>query len=176
MREIFKRVLYVSLSLRGPDSLPGSRGMLSLCLVPWAAVTIASNLIKVPGHTAPALAGVAFELMLLFSYSWLALRISDKLERWPQTLVSLIGVQAVIVALELPLAYLAARQDEPLLLFQLAEFAFLAWWLVALANIMSRALDRSLTFGVLLSAGYFMLWLIGYAMLFQALGVIPEAS
>ena len=48
MVAIFQGVLMVSLGLRGPDSLPGSRGMLVLCLVPWVAVTALGYLMLLP--------------------------------------------------------------------------------------------------------------------------------
>ena len=176
MPELFKRVVYVSLSLRGPDSLPGSQAMLALCLVPWAAVSIAGNLLVLPGHPVPALLGVALELALLLGYSWLALQLAGKLERWPQTLVALVGVQAVIEAASLPLTWLLARQDEPSLILQAADFAFTAWWLVAMANILSRAVDRSLLSGVLLALGHFVLALLCYAFMFEFMGVeLPQS-
>ncbi len=176
MHELVKRVVYVSLSLRGPDSLPGSQAMLALCLAPWAAVSVFSNLLVFPDDPGPALLGVLLELMLLAGYAWLALQLADKLERLPQTLVSLVGVQTVIVAAALPLTYLSASLDEPPLILQAAEFAFIAWWLVAMANIFSRAVDRSLLSGVFLAFGHFVLYLMTYAFLFEFLGVeLPEA-
>ena len=176
MPELFKRVAYVSLSLRGPDSLPGSQAMLALCLVPWAVVSIAGNLLVFPRHPVAALLGVVLELGLLFGYSWLALQLAGKLERWPQTLVALVGVQAIIVAGSLPLTWFSARLDEPSLVLQAAGFAFVAWWLVAAANIFSRAVDRGLLSGVFLALGHYVLSLMCYAFMFEFMGVeLPES-
>ena len=176
MAELARRVFYVSLSLRGPDSLPGTPGMLALCLIPWAAISISSNLLVFPQYPAGALLGVALELLLLFGYSRLVLQLAGKPERWPQTLVSLVGVQALIVAAALPLAWLSARIDEPPLILQAGEFGFLAWWLVAMANILSQATGRSMVGGVLLALGHFVLSLMVYAFMFEFMGVeLPQA-
>ena len=110
MNELFKRLFSVSLSASGPDSLPGSQRTLVLCLIPWAVVTLAGNLMQFPDQKGLAMAGVVFELLLLFGYSRLVLLFTGKLERWPQTVVSLFGVQALITALTLPVIYLTTRQ------------------------------------------------------------------
>ena len=176
MLELAKRVAYVSLSLRGPDSLPGSQAMLALCLVPWAVLCTASNLLVFSQYPGPALLGVVLELALLFGYSWLALQLAGKLERWPQTLVALMGVQAVIMAASLPLTWFSAGLDEPSLALQAAGFAFIAWWLVAAANIFSRAVDRGLLSGVFLALGHYVLSLMCYAFMFEFMGVeLPES-
>lgn len=175
MLELARRVFLVSLSLRGPDSLPGSQAMLAFCLVPWAALSIIGNLLVFSDYPGPALLGVALELILLLGYSRLVLQLAGKPERWPQTLVSLVGVQAVIVAAALPLTWLSAGLDEPSVMLQAAEFAFIAWWLVAMANILSQAAGRSLLSGVLLAVGHFVLYLMAYAFMFEFLGVdIPQ--
>ena len=115
----------VSLGLRGPDSLPGSRGMLVLCLVPWVAVTALGYLMLLPASAVFVLPVMAFELLLLLGYSRFILLMAGKPERWPQTLVSLLGVQAIINALNLPLVYVVTSQEEPGLLLQAAEYGFL---------------------------------------------------
>ena len=175
MIDLFKRVLYVSLSLRGPDSLPGSRGTLVLCLIPWVAVTVAGNLMQWPENAGLALAGTALELTLLFGYSRMVLRFAGKLERWPQTIVSLLGVQAVITALSLPVIYLATRQDPPGPLLQAVDIALIAWWVVAMANIFSKALDTNLGIGALLSVAQLVLLLMVSGVLFSIFGVLPGA-
>ncbi len=173
MVEILKSVFFVSLNLRGPDSLPGSRGMLAMCLIPWAAVSVTSNLMLHPGEQVAALAAAVLELALLFGYPWLVLRMAEKLERWPQTVVSLVGVQALIAAISLPFTYLAEGRDEPGLLLTLAGIAFTAWWLLAAANIFARSVGRSVVVGLVLSACQFFFTLMAIVLLFQALGVLP---
>ncbi len=175
MLELVRRVLFVSLSLRGPDSLPGSRAMLVLCLIPWTAFSIAGNLLVFPRNPGLAILGVAMELTLLTSYSGLALQLAGKLERWPQTLVSLVGVQAIVTAASLPLNYLSARLDSPPVMLQAAGFALIAWWLVAMANILSQAVGRGLPAGVFLALTHFALHLATYALLFELVGVLPPA-
>ncbi|WP_446831497.1 hypothetical protein [Candidatus Foliamicus sp.] len=176
MREVFKHFVYVSLSLRGPDTLPGSPAMLVLCLVPWAAVKIVGNLLDLPGYPGAAVLGVALELPLLMGYAWLALQLVGKLERLPQTVVALFGAQAVIAGADLPLTYVAAGMDAPSLALQAAGLAFDAWWLVAMANILSQAVARSLFSGVLLALGHFVLYVMTYALLFEFMGVeLPQA-
>jgi len=171
MLELVRRVVYVALSLRGPDSLPGSRAMLALCLAPWVAISVISNLLVFSSDPGAALLGVLLELMLLAGYSWLVLQLAGKPERLPQTLAALVGAQAVIAGAALPLAYFSASLDEPPLILQSAEFAFIAWWLVAMANIFSQAVGRSLLSGVLLALGHFVLSMMAYALLLEFLGV-----
>lgn len=166
----------VSLGLRGPDSLPGSRGMLVLCLVPWVAVTAIGYLVLLPASAVFVLPVMAFELALLLGYSRFVLWMAGKPERWPQTLVSLLGVQAIINALNLPLAYVVRSQEQPGLFLQAAEYGFLAWWLLAMANIFARAMDRGIWVGLLLSVAHFFLYMILYLTLTQLFGIPLEAS
>lgn len=176
MAAIFQRVLMVSLGLRGPDSLPGSRGMLVLCLVPWAGVTAIGYLMLLPAPAVFVLPVLACELALLLGYSRFVLWMTGKRERWPQTLVSLLGVQAIINALNLPLVYVVTSQEQPGLLLQTAEYGFLAWWLLAMANIFARAMDRGIWVGLLLSVAHFFLYMILYVALTQLFGIPLEAS
>lgn len=147
--------------------------MLAVCLIPWVAIAVIGNLIRFPGEQVAALTGPVLELALLFGYPWLVLRMAEKLERWPQTVVSLVGVQALISAIYLPLFYFAVGPDDPGLFLRLAEIAFVAWRLLAAANIFARSVDRSVVVGLVLSACHFFFTLIAIAMLFQALGVPP---
>ena len=176
MVAIFQGVLRVSLGLRGPDSLPGSREMLVLCVVPWAAVTAVGYLMLLPGPAFFVLPVAAFELLLLLGYSRFVLWMADKPERWPQTLVSLIGVQTIINALNLPLVYVVTSQEQPGLLIQAAEYGFLAWWLLAMGNIFARAMDRGIWAGLLLSVAHFFLYMILYLLLTQFFGIPLETS
>lgn len=176
MVAIFQGVLMVSLGLRGPDSLPGSRGMLVLCLVPWVAATALGYLMLLPAPAVFALPVMAFELLLLLGYSRFVLWMAGKPERWPQTLVSLLGVQAIINALNLPLVYVVTSQEQPGLLVQAAEYGFLAWWLLAMGNIFAKAMDRSTWVGVLLSVAHFFLYMVLYVSLTQLFGIPLEAS
>ena len=176
MVAIFQGVLMVSFGLRGPDSLPGSREMLVLCLVPWAAVTAIGYLLLLPAPAVFVLPVATFELLLLLAYSRFVLWMAGKPERWPQTLVSLIGVQTIINALNLPLVYVATSQEQPGLLIQAAEYGFLAWWLLAMGNIFAKAIERSSWVGVLLSVAHFFLYMILYVALTQLFGIPLEAS
>ena len=176
MVAIFQGVLMVSLGLRGPDSLPGSREMLVLCLVPWAAVTAIGYLMLLPAPAVFVLPVAVFELLLLLGYSRFVLWMAGKPERWPQTLVSLIGVQAIITALNLPLVYIVTSQEQPGLLVQAAEYGFLAWWLLAMGNIFAKAIERSSWVGLLLSVAHFFLYMILYVTLTQLFGIPLEAS
>ena len=176
MVAIFQGVLRVSLGLRGPDSLPGSREMLVLCLVPWAAVTVIGYLMLLPGPAFFVLPVATFELLLLLGYSRFVLWMADKPERWPQTLVSLIGVQTIINALNLPMVYVVTSQEQPGLLIQAAEYGFLAWWLLAMCNIFARALDRGIWAGLLLSVAHFFLYMILDLLLTQLFGFPLEPS
>ncbi|MYA29962.1 MAG: hypothetical protein F4Y31_01850 [Gammaproteobacteria bacterium] len=176
MAAILQGVLMVSLGLRGPDSLPGSREMLVLCLVPWAAVTAIGYLMLLPAPALFVLPVAAFELLLLLGYSRFVLWMAGKPERWPQTLVSLLGVQAIINALNLPLVYVVTSQEQPGLLIQAAEYGFLAWWLLAMGNIFARAMDRGIWAGLLLSVAHFFLYMILYVALTQLFGIPLEAS
>ena len=176
MIAILQGVVMVALGVRGPDSLPGSREMLALCLVPWLLVTVLGYLMLLPGSPVFVLPVAAFELLLLLGYSRFVVSMAGKPERWPQTLVSLLGVQAIINALNLPLVYIATSQEQPGILIQAAEYGFLAWWLLAMGNIFSAAIDRSLVVGMLLSVGHFIAYMILYVTLARFLGIPIGAS
>ena len=176
MIAILQGVVMVALGVRGPDSLPGSREMLALCLVPWLLVTALGYLMLLPASAIFVLPVAAFELLLLLGYSRFVVSMAGKPERWPQTLVSLLGVQAIINALNLPLVYIATSQEQPGILIQAAEYGFLAWWLLAMGNIFSAAIGRSLVVGMLLSVGHFIAYMILYVTLARFLGIPIGAS
>ena len=174
MGAMLTRVLSVSLCLRGPDSLPGSRAMLLLCLVPWVAISACGYLLLWPAEPAFAVTAVALDLLLLFAYSRFVLWIYEKPERWPQTLVSLVGVQALINLLHLPQVYLASVREQPGIVLEAMGYGFLAWWLLAMGNILSEAAGRRLWVGLALAFGRLLLYLLIFASLLQSFGLSPE--
>ena len=174
MGAMLTRVLSVSLCVRGPDSLPGSRAMLLLCLVPWVAISTCGYLLLWPAKPAFAVTAVALELLLLLAYSRFVLWIYEKPARWPQTLVSLVGVQALINLLQLPQVYLAGLREQPGIVLEAMGYGFLAWWLLAMGNILSQAAGRRLWVGLALAAGHFFLYLLVLASLLQSFGLSPE--
>ena len=176
MVALFQSVLMVALALRGPDSLPGSRAMLVLCLLPWAAASLLGYLMLFTGAAAFALPLVVFELLLLLAYSRFLLWTAGKPERWPQTLVSLLGVQAIINILNLPLVFVATTQEQPGLLVQAAEYGFLAWWLLAMGHIFAKSMDRSSWVGLLLAVAHFFLYMMLYVSLTRFLGIPLEPA
>ena len=145
--------------------------MLAVCLIPWLAITVTGNLMRFPEEQVAALTGPVVELALLFGYPWLVLRMAEKAGTLAaDCVVSLVGVQALIGAIYLPLSYFAvAGGTRPV--SAIGEIAFVAWWLLAAANIFARSVDRSVTVGLVLSACHFFFTLIAISMLFQALGV-----
>ena len=176
MVAMLNRVLYVSLCLRGPDSLPGSRVTLLVFLAPWVAISMCAYLISWPEVPSLAVTLVVFELLLLFAYSRFVLWIHQKPERWPQTLVALVAVQALISAPQLPLVYLSERQEETGFVIEALGYGFLAWWLLAAGNILSKAADRRLWVGLALAVAHLLLFVLISASLLDFFGVIPETS
>ncbi len=176
MVQILSSVFLVSVGLRGPDSLPGSRSMFAICLVPWVAVSICGYAMLLPLSVVMALPIVIFELLLLLAYSRFVLWLAGKPERWPQTLVALVGVQAMINTLYLPLIYIAKSREQTGLFFDAAEYGFLAWGLLAMGNIFAKAVERRIWVGVLLSMAQVILFMIVYLMLSPFLGMPIEES
>ena len=176
MGAMLTRVLSVSLGVSGPDSLPGSRQMMLLCLVSWVAISTCGYVLLFPG--APLLVAVVlvFELLLLFAFSRFVLVIYGKPERWPQTLVSLLAVQALINALQLPLIYFGMPREEPGIVVEAAGFGLLAWWLLAAGRILAKAADRPVWVGLALAVAHFFFSLLMYVSLLQLFGVAPGTS
>lgn len=176
MGAMLTRVLSVSLGVRGPDSLPGSRQMMFLCLVSWVAISISGYVLLHPG--APVLVAVVLvtDLLLLFAFSRFVLVIYEKPERWPQTLVSLLAVQALINVLHLPLIYFGLTQDEPGIVVEAAFYGLLAWWLLAAGRILSRAADRPVWVGLALALAHFFFSLLMHQSLLQLFGAAPGTA
>lgn len=176
MAAMLTRVLSVSLGVSGPDSLPGSRQMMLVCLVSWTAISTCGYVMLHPG--APLLVPVvlASELLLLFAFSRFVLVIYGKPERWPQTLVSLLAVQALINALHLPLIYFGMPREEPGIVVDAVGYGLLAWWLLAAGRILARAVDRPVWVGLPLSVAHFFFSLLMYVSLVQLFGLAPGAS
>ena len=165
MGEIARRLLLVSIGQRGPEDLPGSREMLGLCAFAWLAATVTINRIMVPNMGFAAL-GAVVELALMFGYLRLALTLTGKIERWVQSAVAMMGVQAMIECLRAPFSYLAHNQQEPMMIVDLARSGFMAWWLIATAYVFIRAVGRPAIRGVLYFLGYMAVQTLCFFMLF----------
>jgi hypothetical protein len=144
LRALFGVVVDLVLLRRGPEHLPASPLLLAIVIAVFAAATLLVNdLTGMPGDHGLAL--LAFEIIGTLLWFWLALQLSQKRERFVQTMTGLFIVNAIISPLSTPFAvpFLLQVQAEqsPSGILTLMVFGMLAWWVAASGNVIKTAFE-----------------------------------
>jgi hypothetical protein len=140
---------------RSPADLPASRAFFVAVLVIYAAFGLATTryfeFVKYPELL------VAFDTVLELAFIWGVLRAFERERRFSQTAVAVLGVDALLNVLTVPLMFwhrsLHVARDEPtipnlvLLLVQI-------WSIDVSAFILSRALERPYVLAIALMLGF----------------------
>jgi hypothetical protein len=148
----------IALHRRGPEHLPASRFLFGLVLVTYVAIAaLRTRALNDPGY--PMLA-VIIQLVLEVAFIWCLLRAFERQRRFVQSACAVLGTDALMYVLSLPLIFwhraLAAPPSEltpPLVL----QFLLWVWSLDIATWIMSRALERPYVVALAIVIGYVLL-------------------
>jgi hypothetical protein len=149
--------------VKRPQDIPGSKNLLTLCLVVYGLLSILLAMLSQPTDKA-VLAGV-LEVILIMIFSLALLQIRGKSSRWAQTVTALAGTGIIISLIALPLYVLIGVGGSDELssntgqVFGLLFLAALACWnIMIMAHILRHALEVNMVLAIVLAITY--IWII----------------
>ena len=160
MFELFKAFGGIVLRQLGPEDLPASRLLLGLTIVIYllAQAPVALLAFGTADNVARTL---GLDLLLLAGFLWGLLVLTGFRARYRQTLTALLGTGALLSALSVPFTlWRQSMVDVPAGLAAVpsaAILAIVAWSFVVNGHILSRALSRPFSIGLLIAIAYFFL-------------------
>jgi hypothetical protein len=147
--------MYVAIALwrRGPQDLPAIGILLPLTMAAYVLISVAL------GEALPALrAGLAPQVLadtvFIALWYWALLSLARRSERYLQTAAALFGLQCVLAAPSILSAWLLqhfAHNQTWLALSSVLAIVVLGWTVAATGHVLRAALERSLTFCVILA-------------------------
>lgn len=148
---------------KGPQDIPASKNLLTLCLVGYGLLSVQLAALSQPIEKA-VFAGV-MEVALIMIFSLALLQIRGKSERWVQMVTALAGTGIIISILALPL-YLfigiggeEAMASSGVRALGLLFLAVLACWnITIMGHILKNALDINMFSAIILAISY--IWVI----------------
>ena len=149
MISLFRLFLDIAVWRRGPQDLPGSPTLFSLCAIAYLGVSfVQARILRFPFASAGLLA--ALDLVFLAGVIALILSIRNKRERWLQTMAALLGVGTLIGLLDLAVsvAILSADSTGASIVWFLAKLAVI---LLIVGRILQHALDTRFLVGISLA-------------------------
>jgi hypothetical protein len=153
----------IMLHRRGPDSLPSSPFLFWLLLAAMLATSFGAS--AVAGTTVREAAALLLIIGFEFWFVWAVLFLFQRQRRFRQTMSAVLGTDAILTALTIPLIPFteqAAPASERFSAASLVITAFEIWSILILAFVLSRALDRPYLLTVAVSIAYVFLMAILY--------------
>ena len=153
----------------GPEDVPSSLFLLQSTVFAYMVLQV-PLLWRQGSITVAAGISVVADVVFVFLFAWVLLRITGKLPRYLQTMTAFFGTGSVITILALPITYFylsIPEGSELLVLPFLALIGIVIWSVIVNAHIFSRAISRSLFEGVAIALLYFVIN-------FQLLEAIPK--
>lgn len=145
MYAYLKLLFNICLFSKGPQEIPHSNQLLRLTTLLYALISYL--LIQLSTDSLSALLQVATELIITFSFVALMLVMAKKIPRFVQTTSTLLGTDALISALAIPVLSML-HQDASNMPAVFIMLALMLWnWLVT-AHIIRHALNKSFSFAL----------------------------
>ncbi|HIG64701.1 MAG TPA: hypothetical protein EYQ43_03880 [Methyloprofundus sp.] len=145
MYAYLKLLFNICLFSKGPQQIPHSTQLLRLTAVVYALISYL--LIQVSTDSLSALLQVATELIIIFSFTALMLVIAKKMSRYVQTTSTLLGTDALISLLAIPVLNML-HQDASNMPAVFIMLALMLWnWLVT-AHIIRHTLNKPFSFAL----------------------------
>ena len=148
---------------KGPQDIPASRNLLTICLVVYGLLSIQLAVLSQPIEKA-VFAGV-LEVALIMIFSLALLQIRGKSERWVQMVTALAGTGIIISILAIPLyLFIGIGADDAAAsggvhALGLLFLAVLACWnITIMGHILRHALDLNMFSAIILAISY--IWII----------------
>ncbi|MBV8851822.1 MAG: hypothetical protein JOZ93_03045 [Sinobacteraceae bacterium] len=146
MQELIRLFAQVALLRRGPQDLPASALLLGLTIAGYFAVNfLISSLL--PPFQGPWIAHLCVDVVFMFAWYTLLLRIVGKPERFLQTATAVYGFQLILSPLLIAAEGLTRRFPQDSLgqfAISLLSLGMLIWIIAANSHIVKAALEWSL--------------------------------
>ncbi len=154
---MFKLVIDIVRFKRGPQDMASSRNTVTFCAAIYAiSGFLALRLLDVD----QAVGVVVFDIVVLSVFIYVALSVRKLLNRFNQTLATMLATGTLINIVYVPVALLligAAEKEQPNPIFVLIYIAIIAWSISVGGHIFSHALEINKLKGVMLSFVLFVL-------------------
>ena len=154
MYDIIKLLFDICRFKKGPEDLPCSLWLLRLLFILYIAVRVL--MLSIHYASLDVLLQVLVDIFLVVGFFWMVLYLSRKTGRLYQVLSAILGTDALISFFALPgVATMELRQGG--LAVFLITLALIGWHWAVTGFIISRALEKNLSFGL----GLAFLYLLG---------------
>jgi hypothetical protein len=152
----FKHYLLMCLLLSSPDRLPYNANI--LFLTGFVYYLVGLMLVDDKNSYAMICARITLEIGMLGLITFVGLQARNSLLRFQQTFSALLGTNAIITAVSIPVYRLVARDnaDDNLLIY--VFLAILIWNLAILSLIFKRSFEISTHLSAMISFGYFFIF------------------
>lgn len=148
---LIKLFLDICLFRKGPQDVPYSNFLFNLSLGAFLSVDIVLGMMQTDGLLVVPQA--LLETLMLLGFAWISLKAANKTGRLPQTYIALLGTDALISSLAVPLVA-AAMIDPKLGIAQVLLLMLLLWHTGIIAHILRCALSQTLGVAVGLAIVY----------------------
>ncbi len=164
---IVRLFLEICLLRQGPGDIPYSNFLFYLTFMVYLMFGI--SVLTLQAGDASLIIQMTLQVFTVFAFVWGCLALYSRQPRFMQTMTAVLGSDALISFIALPLLFwIKVDPGMPVLFMCLLGLMF--WQLIVMGHILRRALDKSLWFGV----GLTFLFLF---MSFQLMGALaPGAS
>jgi len=163
-----KAFLNICLLRKGPQDLPQSSVLMSLCLILYTVIDVLLTVQSRPFADALLVSFVDVGFLLVVTF--LILRQHQYLDRWYQTMTALFGTGVILGIFIFPLVYGGAQNQYEDWLQQIIVLLFLImviWNIAVLAHIVRHAISTSLGIGIIIAVLYIWMSSLLIAMLFS---------
>lgn len=148
---LIKLFIEICLFRRGPQDVPASQLLMGLAIAAYLAVGI--GLLAMEGLHLGAVLQALVELLILLGFVWANLQFMRLQNRFLQTAIAMLGSDALISSLAIPLVGWMALSEGAKGAYLLLLLLML-WHLAVVAHILRNALSRPLATGFGLAIVY----------------------
>ena len=160
MFELFKVFGSIVLRRLGPEDLPASGFLLGLTALIYVLSQAPVAMLAL-SDTNSAVLTLIIDLVLIAGFLWILLLLTGFRARYRQTLTALLGAGALLSLLSVPFTlWQESLLNEPAGATAIPSAAILAivvWSFVVNGHILSRALSRPFSIGLMIAIAYFFL-------------------
>jgi hypothetical protein len=160
-----KHYLLMCLLLSSPDRLPYNRNI--LFLTGFVYYLVGLMLVDDRNSYALVCAQITLELFMLGLIGYVGLQARNSLPRFQQTFSALLGTNAILTAVTIPVYRLVARDNADASLLIYVTLAILIWNLAILSLIFKRSFEISTHLSAMISFAYFIIFQLTVYWLFS---------
>ncbi len=167
---LIRLFLDICLLRKGPQDTPASSFLLGLAVMAYCLVGAVQAFFE--EHWLEGLLQIPLQAAILWAFVWTSLKAAGKMNRMMQTLIAMLGTDALISSFTIPLEAFFLTNPQSAFVHMLL-LLFMIWHMVVVAHILRHALSQTLAIGLGLSFIYTVFTLQVLIMLF---GLPPSSG